>query len=410
MKNQKLQSWFAPSLLRLVFTLGIVVTFACSAHAGASKNFGAQWAWNNNFGNGGNSAINASFGNGTNPSITISYNFSTFNLYGYPACIRGWHYGFNPTGDTLFPMQMSQATSIPCTFSYSSSGTNMAGDFAYDMFLRFDNAKSTPQLEVMVWGGNASYPIGTQTGTNVLSAGGWTFDLWEGNNSAAGYYVYTFIPHGTAGSPSLPTSGSVNVDMKTFFNWLQTNRSSSGHYNNTMFLDVIEAGLEVTRGNGSASMTGNFSASTDGGGGGGGGPVPAGTYSLQNLADGKMLDNLGATADGATVAQWADGSSNNQRWVLSYVGTSARLTCVTGGKSLDNLAHTTDGSTVGQWTTNASSNQLWTLQSQGNGYYKIINVANGKCLDTGGATTDGGVMKFFTSGSSSNQQWRFVTP
>jgi hypothetical protein len=147
-----------------------------------------------------------------------------------------------------------------------------------------------------------------------------------------------------------------------------------------------------------------------GGGGGGGGPVPAGTYSLQNLADGKMLDNLGATADGATVAQWADGSSNNQRWVLSYVGASARLTCVTGGKSLDNLAHTTDGSTVGQWTTNASSNQLWTLQSQGNGYYKIVNVANGKCLDTGGATTDGGVMKFFASSGSFNQQWRFVTP
>jgi len=50
-------------------------------------------------------------------------------------------------------------------------------------------------LEIMVWGGNNSWPIGLQTGTNVLSAGGWTFDLWEGNNSAAGYYVYTFIPH-----------------------------------------------------------------------------------------------------------------------------------------------------------------------------------------------------------------------
>jgi arabinan endo-1,5-alpha-L-arabinosidase len=96
--------------------------------------------------------------------------------------------------------------------------------------------------------------------------------------------------------------------------------------------------------------------------------------------------------------------------VLSYVGTAARLTCVTGGKSLDNLAHTTDGSTVGQWTTNSSSNQLWTLQAQGNGYYKVVNVANGKCLDTGGSAADGGVMEFFTSGSSSNQQWRFVTP
>ena len=56
----------------------------------------------------------------------------------------------------LFPKQLSATTSIPCTFSYSSGGSNMAGDFAYDMFLRWDNARSTPQLEVMVWAGNDS--------------------------------------------------------------------------------------------------------------------------------------------------------------------------------------------------------------------------------------------------------------
>jgi hypothetical protein len=136
----------------------------------------------------------------------------------------------------------------------------MAGDFAYDMFLRWDNARSTPQLEVMVWAGNDSWPIGGQTGTNVVSAGGYTFDLWEGNNSAAGYYVYTFIPHGTAGQGNLPTGGSLNVDMKTFFNWLQANRSNAGHYNNSMYLDVVEAGLEITRGNGWAFVTANISA------------------------------------------------------------------------------------------------------------------------------------------------------
>ena len=103
--------------------------------------------------------------------MTVWYNFSSFSLYGYPAIVRGWHYGWNPTGDTLFPKQISATKSVPCSFSYSSGGSNVAGDFAYDMFLRWDNQKSTPQLEVMVWAGNDSWPIGTQTGTNVISEG-----------------------------------------------------------------------------------------------------------------------------------------------------------------------------------------------------------------------------------------------
>ena len=60
-----------------------------------------------------------------------------------------------------------------------------------------------------------------------------------------------------------------------------------------------------------------------------------GTYSLKNRASGKLLDNLGSTADGAIVGQWADSNSNNQKWALSYVGSNAKLTCVTGGALFD---------------------------------------------------------------------------
>lgn len=143
---------------------------------------------------------------------------------------------------------------------------------------------------------------------------------------------------------------------------------------------------------------------------GGGGPVAAGTYSLRNRASGKMLDNLGATADGATVAQWADGSSNNQRWVLTYVGSYAKLQCVTGGKYLDSLGHTGNDTTVGQWANGSSNNQQWTIQDLGGGYYRLVNRANGQALDTGGGTADGAVMEFWASGTSNNQQWQFVAP
>lgn len=162
---------------------------------------------------------------------------------------------------------------------------------------------------------------------------------------------------------------------------------------------------QFTMGTSSMSITGNFSSS-----GGGGGPIANGTYSLRNVASGKMLDNLGATTDGAEVGQWADGTSNNQKWVVTNVsGSVYKLSCVTGGKYLDSLGHTTDGSTVGQWTSSSSTNQNWTITASGSGY-KVINVANGKCLDTAGSTTDGAIMKFYASGSSNNQIWQFVAP
>lgn len=397
------------SPVKLIAVAVLAVALASTAHAGPYQVYGSQFAWDNNF---NNSTINATFGSGSTPSITVSYNFTSYSLYGYPACIRGWHYGWNPANDNLFPMQLSAATTIPCTFSYSSSGANMAGDFAYDMFLRWDNAKSTPQLEVMVWGGNDSWPIGTQTGTSVLSAGGWTFDLWEGMNTAAGYYVYTFIPHGTAGQGNLPTSGSANVDMKVFFNWLQANRSSSGYYNNTMYLDVVEAGLEITRGTGSATMSANFSASTSGGGGG---TIANGTYKIINRNSGQALDAVGqGTANGTQIDQWPYGGQNNQRWTVTSLGSNQyEIIGVQSGKSLDIYANgTANGTKVELWTYGGGNNQKFTITATSGGYYRITPLnATGSCLEVAGSSTaNGALVDLWTYGGGNNQQWIFQVP
>ena len=143
---------------------------------------------------------------------------------------------------------------------------------------------------------------------------------------------------------------------------------------------------------------------------GGSALVANGTYSLQNRASGKMLDNLGATTDGAGVGQWADGSSNNQKWTLSYANGYYTLTCVTGGKRLDSLGNYANGTTIGQWSVGGSTNQQWILIPTNSGYYKVVNRATDKCLDTSGATTDGAIMKLWANGNSNNQQWRFVAP
>jgi arabinan endo-1,5-alpha-L-arabinosidase len=135
-------------------------------------------------------------------------------------------------------------------------------------------------------------------------------------------------------------------------------------------------------------------------------PIANGTYRLQNRANGKYLDNLGATADGANVGQWASGSSNNQRWVVTYSGGFYKLRCVTGSKNLDSIGRTTNGSIVGQWSNGSSPNQQWSIVRVGS-YYKVVNRANGKCVDTGGSNVDGASMQHWYNGVSFNQHWTF---
>lgn len=251
----------APLRRRLLQALFAVSCLAAAplALAGPYKIFGNHYAWVNNF-NDPNNVIQGTFGNGSTPELTVTFSFANSNLYGYPAIVRGWHYDWNPTSDTLFPRQVSSLSTIPVKFTYSAGGSNLGGDFAYDLFFRRDTSKGVPQLEVMIWGGHNSWPIGTLSASNVISAGGQTFDLWEGNNSAAGYYVYTFIPHGTAGQANLPTSGTLDLDVKPFLNWLQANRSQDGRYSNALYLHVVEAGFEVVRGNGWAKVSATIDA------------------------------------------------------------------------------------------------------------------------------------------------------
>jgi lysophospholipase L1-like esterase len=205
------------------------------------KLFPPYLAWNNNF---RGSEIGWQPGEDEAPQWTASFNFSTNGLYGYPASIRGWHYGWNPAGDNLFPKKLSDTTGIPCSFFYNCGGDDLCGDFAYDMFLRCDDRKARPQLEIMVWTGNNSTPIGELVATNITIADGIAFDLWAGTNAPAGYYVYSFMPH--LKTAKLPTEGSLEVDMIQFFRVLE----GQPYFSMKMYLDVVEGGFEIVRGHG----------------------------------------------------------------------------------------------------------------------------------------------------------------
>ena len=263
MKSLISQHVTASRFARRFFNTGVIATigflFSAMAIAGPTKNYGTHWASVNDWGGG---VFGVNWGTGSTANMTVTWNYPNGDtIWGYPSINRGWHYGGNPTGDTLFPKQISTISSAPCYFSYSAGGTNLKGDFAYDLFLRWDNAKSTPHTEIMIWGAHNSWPLGAISKSKALTVNGVTYDLWEGYNSSAGYYVYSFVPTNTVGVVTvMPTSGNLNIDLKTFFNYLSANRTGS-NYSNSMYLDVVEAGIEPIRGgNAWAWIQGSFNA------------------------------------------------------------------------------------------------------------------------------------------------------
>lgn len=221
----------------------VLVAQAPSAYAGADQVYGTMFAWDNNF---NDSDIGVSFGSGSLPNMTFWYDFTSDSLYGYPACIQGWHYGWNPANSTKYPAKISSIGSDPATFDFSYGGSDMHGDFTYDMFLRSDDDKSTPELEVMVWGFNNSYPIGSKVASNTVNGQ----DLWMGYNSSAGYETFSFVPAGTGGGAAYPSSGSgsININVGSYLTYLTAHYGS--YVNSNWYLDVVEAGEEVVEGNG----------------------------------------------------------------------------------------------------------------------------------------------------------------
>ena len=88
--------------------------------------------------------------------------------------------------------------------------------------------------------------------------------------------------------------------------------------------------------------------------------ISNGTYKLRNRASGKYLDNLGATADGANVAQWSGSSSNNQRWVVTFADGYYKLRGVTGGKYVDSINRQPPAPCV-PWSNSSSQYQQWRI-------------------------------------------------
>jgi hypothetical protein len=139
--------------------------------------------------------------------------------------------------------------------------------------------------------------------------------------------------------------------------------------------------------------------------------VGEGTFSLQNQANLKMLDNLGSTTFGTSIGQMADSTSTTQQWILRYqIDGYYTLTCVKSNELLDDSGHTTNGSTMVEWIANNSIRQEWTFLPVGSANYQLVSRDNGMAVDSLSATTDGALVGFEPIGGAATQQWKVVAP
>jgi hypothetical protein len=142
--------------------------------------------------------------------------------------------------------------------------------------------------------------------------------------------------------------------------------------------------------------------------------VTEGTYSIQNRANSKMIDNLGSSADAASMGQWTDNTATTQQWTLSYnIDGYYRLLCVNSAKYLNDWgANMSPGGLISQ-AHDAGTNidQQWTFAPTDSSYSTLVNRRNGLVADNLGATTDGSLLYFEPAAAgNNNQQWRFVAP
>jgi arabinan endo-1,5-alpha-L-arabinosidase len=138
-------------------------------------------------------------------------------------------------------------------------------------------------------------------------------------------------------------------------------------------------------------------------------PNYTGNYKFANRANGKRLDGLGSSVNGANIGQWSDSPSYNQQWSFVNLGNGYyKIVNRATGKRLDSLGATADGSNLSQWSDSSSYNQQWRIINGDQGYVKIVNRATGKYLDNGGSSADGGIIKMWFNNGSYNQQWQLV--
>ncbi|KAI9285266.1 endoglucanase A precursor [Umbelopsis sp. AD052] len=146
------------------------------------------------------------------------------------------------------PKQLSAIKSIPITWKWSYTGSNIVADVAFDMFTS-SSATGSSQYEIMIWlaalGGAG--PI-SSTGSPIytFTNAGVTWNLYSGPNGST--TVYSFVASSTV--------NSLSTDVLAFFTFLE----SKSLISSSQYLTNVQAGTEPFTGSNAVLSVSAYSA------------------------------------------------------------------------------------------------------------------------------------------------------
>jgi len=147
--------------------------------------------------------------------------------------------------------QISAISSIPTTWKWSYTGSNIVADVAYDIFTS-SSASGSNEYEIMIWLaaiGGAGPISSTGSAVATVTINGVSFKLYSGANGST--TVYSFV----ATSEATNFSG----DILNFFKYLESNEG----YPSSQYLLNIGAGSEPFTGSNAVFTTTAYSAAVN---------------------------------------------------------------------------------------------------------------------------------------------------
>ncbi|MGW5581730.1 ThuA domain-containing protein [Micromonospora chokoriensis] len=140
---------------------------------------------------------------------------------------------------------------------------------------------------------------------------------------------------------------------------------------------------------------------------------PTTWHTVVNRGNGKCVDaRAAASANGTAIQQYTCNNSTAQQY--QFVPTSGGYLRVNNRNNSAQVLDVTDRSTADSapiqlWSYSGGNNQQWRAESEGNGYYRLVNRSSGKCLDVPGASTADSVQLIqYTCNGTAAQSFRLV--
>lgn len=141
--------------------------------------------------------------------------------------------------------------------------------------------------------------------------------------------------------------------------------------------------------------------------------IEDGIYSIKSALNEQYVLDIEASSqkDGGNLELWNNGNTDNQRFILKYLGDGTySIVALHSKKAIDvEEGRKEKGTNILQWGYHGGNNQRWIIKSAGNGNFNIISKGNGLYLDIPNSKAgNGSNVQVWTQNGAKNQEFKFV--